>query len=111
MGGMDRIAALIGAVRAERGEDKVLLLDGGDAWQGSWTSLQTRAQDMVEVMSALKVDAMVGHWEFTYGADRVKEIADQAPFRISGPEYPRQTMAGAGVRGRKMFERGGRRSP
>ena len=78
MGGMDRVATLVNAVRAERGDDKVLLLDGGDTWQGSWTSLQTKAQDMVDVMSALKTDATVGHWEFTDGADRVKEIADCA---------------------------------
>ena len=67
-------------MRAERGDDNVLLLDGGDTWQGSWSSLQTKGQDMVDVMSALKLDAMVGHWEFTYGAERVKEIADSAPF-------------------------------
>ena len=67
-------------MRAERGADKVLLLDGGDTWQGSWTALQTKGQDMVDVMSALKVDAMIGHWEFTLGADRVKQIADTASF-------------------------------
>ena len=107
MGGMDRIAALIGAVRAERGEDKVLLLDGGDAWQGSWTSLQTRAQDMVDVMSALKVDAMVGHWEFTYGADRVKEIADQAPFAFLAQNIRDNEWQEPVFEARKMFERGG----
>ncbi len=80
MGGVDRIATLIKAIRAERGDDKVLLLDGGDTWQGSWTSLQTKGQDMVDVQSALKIDAMTSHWEFTYGEDRVKEIVDKAPF-------------------------------
>ena len=107
MGGMDRIAALIGAVRAERGEDKVLLLDGGDTWQGSWTSLQTKAQDMVDVMSALKVDAMVGHWEFTYGAERVKEIAEKAPFAFLAQNIRDNEWQEPVFEARKMFERGG----
>lgn len=107
MGGMDRIATLIGAVRAERGEDKVLLLDGGDTWQGSWTSLQTRGQDMVDIMSALKVDAMVGHWEFTYGADRVKEITDKAPFAFLAQNIRDNEWQEPVFEGRKMFERGG----
>ena len=59
MGGLDRIATVIKAVRAERGEDNVLLLDGGDTWQGSWSSLQTRGQDMIDLMSLMKPDAMV----------------------------------------------------
>ena len=107
MGGMDRIATLVGAVRAERGNDNVLLLDGGDTWQGSWTSLQTKAQDMVDVMSALKVDAMVGHWEFTYGADRVKEIADKAPFAFLAQNVRDNEWQEPVFDGRKMFERGG----
>ena len=107
MGGMDRVATLINAVRAERGEDKVLLLDGGDTWQGSWTSLQTKAQDMVDVMSALKVDAMVGHWEFTYGAERVKEIAEKAPFAFLAQNIRDNEWQEPVFEARKMFEKGG----
>ncbi|MFK7856266.1 MAG: thiosulfohydrolase SoxB, partial [Granulosicoccus sp.] len=81
----DRTATLIKAIRAERGDDKVLLLDGGDTWQGSYTSLKTNGQDMVECMKLLKPDAMVGHWEFTLGAERVLELIESLgyPFLAS----------------------------
>jgi sulfur-oxidizing protein SoxB len=107
MGGMDRVATLIGAVRAERGEGNCLLLDGGDTWQGSWSSLQTNAQDMVDVMSALKLDAMVGHWEFTYGAERVKAIADSAPFAFLAQNVRDNEWQEPVFAPRKLFERGG----
>ena len=76
LGGLDRTATVVKAIRAERGEGNVLLLDGGDTWQGSYTSLKTSAQDMVDCMALLKPDGMVGHWEFTLGTDRVMELAD-----------------------------------
>jgi len=57
-----------------------LLLDGGDTWQGSYTALKTNGQDMVDCMALLKPDAMVGHWEFTLGTDRVLEIIDSLDY-------------------------------
>jgi sulfur-oxidizing protein SoxB len=85
LGGLDRTATLVKAIRAERGDDKVLMLDGGDTWQGSYTSLKTNGQDMVDCMKLLKPDAMVGHWEFTFGEKRVLEIIEDMgyPFLAS----------------------------
>jgi sulfur-oxidizing protein SoxB len=80
LGGLDRTATLINAIRAERGDGNVLLLDGGDTWQGSYTALKTSAQDMVDCMALLKPDAMVGHWEFTLGTDRVEEIIESLDY-------------------------------
>src|SRR5215470_16215876 len=74
IGGLDRAATVIKAVRAERGTDRVLFLDGGDTWQGSLGAYRTRGQDMVDCLASLKPDAMTGHWEFTYGEARVKQL-------------------------------------
>ena len=84
LGGLDHTTTLIKAIRSERGDDKVLLLDGGDTWQGSYTSLQTQGADMVEVMRALRTEAMVGHWEFTFGQDRLKELIDKLGYPFLG---------------------------
>jgi len=74
IGGLDRLAAVVKQVRAERGDDKVLFLDGGDTWQGSLGANRSRGQDMVDCMALLKPDAMPGHWEFTHREPRLKEL-------------------------------------
>ncbi len=79
IGGLAHMATLINAIRAER-SGKTLLVDCGDTWQGSYSSLMTRGEDMVEVMNEMGVDLMTAHWEFTYGTERVKELIGKLKF-------------------------------
>ncbi|MEO8332290.1 MAG: thiosulfohydrolase SoxB, partial [Gallionella sp.] len=74
VGGFAHLSTLIKKIRASR--PGALLLDGGDTWQGSATALWTKGQDMVDAGKLLGVDVMTGHWEFTLGAERVKQIVD-----------------------------------
>lgn len=73
MGGFAHLATLINRLRNEVGAENSLLLDGGDSWQGSATALWTSGIDMLLAANLLKVDVMTGHWEFTYGSQRVQE--------------------------------------
>ncbi len=106
MGGLDRIATVLKSIRAGR-EDNVLFLDGGDTWQGSYTALKTAGQDMVDAMNMLQPDAMTGHWEFTYGTDRVNEIIENLPFSFLGSNIFDAEWDEPAFDGYKMFERGG----
>jgi len=74
VGGFAHLSTLVKRLRASR--PGALMLDGGDTWQGSATSLWTNAQDMVDAQKLLGVDIMTPHWEMTYGAERVQEIID-----------------------------------
>jgi sulfur-oxidizing protein SoxB len=75
VGGFAHLATLVKRMKASRPGS--LLLDGGDTWQGSATALWTKGQDMVDACKLLGVDVMTGHWEFTLGMERVKEIIEK----------------------------------
>jgi sulfur-oxidizing protein SoxB len=106
IGGLDRLATVIKRVRAERG-DKVLLLDGGDTWQGSLGANASRGQDMVDCMALLKPDAMTGHWEFTYGEARVQELIKGLGFPFLALNIRDTEWNEPVFEPMKMFERGG----
>jgi len=106
IGGLDRLATVVKRVRAERG-DKVLLLDGGDTWQGSLGANASKGQDMVDCMALLRPDAMTGHWEFTYGEARVTELIKGLGFpflalNVRDTEWNEPVFEPS-----RMFERGG----
>lgn len=66
LGGFAHLKTLVDRMRDEFGQDKTLLFDTGDTWQGSGTAFWTSGKDMVDVCNLLGVDVMTGHWEFTY---------------------------------------------
>lgn len=107
MGGMDRVATLVKAIRAARPDS--LLLDGGDTWHGSMTSFLTKGQDMVNVMNALGTDAMTSHWEWTYGTERVLEIVEDLPFPFLGANIFDTEWDEPAFEPYSIFERGGAR--
>ncbi|HEY5898867.1 MAG TPA: thiosulfohydrolase SoxB [Burkholderiales bacterium] len=74
VGGFAHIATLVKRLRASR--PNAVLLDGGDSWQGSATALWTKGADMIGAQKQLGVQFMTAHWEFTYGAERVKHVVE-----------------------------------
>ena len=75
VGGFAHLASLVKQLKGSR--KGAILLDGGDTWQGSAMALWTRGQDMVDAAKLLGVQVMTGHWEFTLGQERVKQIIDK----------------------------------
>ncbi len=106
VGGADRLATLVKAIRAERPHN-TLLIDGGDSWQGSYTSLKYQGDDMVQMQNLLGVDTMTAHWEFTYGTDRVKELIKKLNFPFLAGNVFDNTWEEPVFAGIHYFERGG----
>ncbi len=107
IGGMDRAATVINSIRAARPD--ALLLDGGDTWHGSYSCYHTAGQDVVNIMAALKPDAMTFHWEFTLGQDRVRELVAASPFAMLGQNIFNNEWnePAEEFKAYEMFERGG----
>ncbi|MEM7425936.1 MAG: thiosulfohydrolase SoxB [Pseudomonadota bacterium] len=106
LGGTDRMATLLNAIRAER-PDNTIFLDGGDTLHGSYTALKSGGGDMIRLLNALKCEAMVGHWEFTLGEDRVNEAIEEMNFpflasNVIDTEWEEEVFPHT-----QMFERGG----
>src|ERR1700753_1786881 len=73
IGGFAHLKTLVDRLRGEVGAQNSLLLDGGDAWQGTGLANALRGADMVEAANLLGIEAMTGHWEFTYGETALRD--------------------------------------
>ena len=73
LGGFAHLKTLIDRLRGDGGGGRALLLDGGDLWQGSGLANAMQGADMVEAANLLGIEAMTGHWEFTYGEKALRD--------------------------------------
>ena len=103
MGGYAHLATLVKRVRAERA-GQTLVLDGGDALQGSATALWSRGEDMLRATNQLGVEVFTAHWEFMYGLERVRELFGdrQGRGRFAG-DFVAQNVSEAGW-GDRVFQ-------
>jgi sulfur-oxidizing protein SoxB len=72
LGGFAHLKTLIDRLRHDVGPTRSMLLDGGDLWQGTGLSNAMKGADMVEAGNLLGIEAMTGHWEFTYGEEALR---------------------------------------
>src|SRR6266436_6262887 len=72
LGGFAHLKTLIDRLRSDVGPGRSLLLDGGDLWQGTGLANTMQGADMVEAANLLGIEAMTGHWEFTYGENALR---------------------------------------
>lgn len=87
VGGFAHLATLVRRLRAEAPGGHALHLDSGDIWQGSHTALHTRGKDMAQAGNILGIDAMTGHWEFTYTEPEIRAL-----IAMSGADFVAQNL-------------------
>jgi sulfur-oxidizing protein SoxB len=73
LGGFAQLKTLIDKLRSDVGEANAMLIDGGDLWQGTGQANAAQGADMVEAANLLGIEAMTGHWEFTYGEAALRD--------------------------------------
>jgi len=107
LGGFAHLKTLIDHLRGDAGPANALLLDGGDSWQGTGFANTTQGAGMVEAANLLGIEAMTGHWEFTYGEQTLRRNLE----RFKG-EFLAQNVyltEEAAFNGAKAFESGSAR--
>ncbi|MBC7538154.1 MAG: 5'-nucleotidase C-terminal domain-containing protein [Bacteriovorax sp.] len=83
LGGLARISSLFKNIRNES-PGAILTVDNGDTFHGTYISTTQRGLSMIEIMNAMKFDAMTTHWEFAYGPSGVKEISKKLNYPMLG---------------------------
>lgn len=79
-GGLAALAGWVTQLRS-RAPDRTLLLDGGDSWQGTFTSNSNRGEAVTRAMSLMRYDAMaLGNHDFDWGQDVVAQRSREASF-------------------------------
>ena len=93
MGGYAHMASVFNRIREER-YGKTIMLDTGDAWQGTGIALLTKGMAVVNTQNAMGYDAMTGHWEFTYGEKQLLSNIKKLKFPFIAQNVTNATWGG-----------------
>jgi 2',3'-cyclic-nucleotide 2'-phosphodiesterase (5'-nucleotidase family) len=75
-GGFARIKRMADEIRDET-DGKMLFFDCGDTIHGTHAAVTSEGRSVVPVANELGLDAWTAHWEFAWGPDHLREIADE----------------------------------
>ena len=79
-GGLAALAGWVTNLR-NRAPNRTVLLDGGDTWQGTFTSNSNKGEAVVQAMNLMRYDAQVlGNHDYDWGQDIVAQRAREAKF-------------------------------
>ncbi len=91
---MAQLATQVAALRA-RAPERTLLLDAGDAWQGTFISNVNKGAAVTRAMSLMRYDALtVGNHDFDWGQEVLASRAKEASFPFLGANVT-ETATGA----------------
>ncbi|TMC56959.1 MAG: bifunctional metallophosphatase/5'-nucleotidase [Chloroflexi bacterium] len=80
-GGMAMVASQVRSLRSRAMPERSLLVDAGDAWQGTFISNANKGEVVTKAMTLMKYDAMaVGNHDFDWGQDVLAQRAKEASF-------------------------------
>jgi len=79
-GGMAQLAGQVALFRA-RAPQRTVLVDAGDAWQGTFISNTNKGEAVTKAMNLMRYDALaVGNHDFDWGQDVLAQRAKDAAF-------------------------------
>jgi len=80
-GGFAALATAVRLIRWERGEENVLLVDGGDTFSDDLLGNLTRGEAVIRLMNSLGYQLMaLGNHDYDYGSERTRELDQIANF-------------------------------
>ncbi|HEU4964018.1 MAG TPA: S-layer homology domain-containing protein, partial [Bacilli bacterium] len=83
-GGMETIGGIVNDFR-QVNSDGVIVVDGGDEWQGTLISNTVNGESVIKTMDEIQYDAgAIGNHEFDFGRDVLIDNIEKATFPIMG---------------------------
>src|SRR5690625_2566905 len=89
-GGYARIASIFRQVRKEN-PNRVLTLDNGDTFHGTYPAVTSKGEALISIMNMLEFDGMTAHWEFAYGPKQFKKITSMLDYPMLSANIDRKS--------------------